>query len=123
MGRLSDRVLSVDWSPDGKRLATGSASANEAHMLRIWDAATGKEIRKLDGHSNSVRAVQWSPDGTRLASAEHGIGRRIINPQLIPIVYNQCARSCHFERSEAESRNLFLIGFSTSGHFVALRSK
>ena len=26
--------------------------------------------------------------------------------ELTPIVYNQCACSCHFERSEAESRNL-----------------
>jgi hypothetical protein len=42
---------------------------------------------------------------------------------LIPTVHNTCTCLGHFERSKAESRNLFLIDFSTSGHFMALRSK
>jgi WD40 repeat protein len=33
--------LSVAWSPDGKRLATGSYDA------RVWDAETGKELLTL----------------------------------------------------------------------------
>jgi len=73
-------VNCVAWSPDSQRLATGSDIDGEDHMLRIWNAATGEEIRKLDGHENSVRAVQWSPDSTRLASASEDGTARIWDP-------------------------------------------
>ena len=35
----------------------------------IFDAATGKALVTLTGHSDRVASVAWSPDGTRLASA------------------------------------------------------
>ena len=57
-------VFSVAWSPDGKRLATGS----EDQTATMWDAATGKEVLTLRGHSHFVRSVAWSPDGQRLAT-------------------------------------------------------
>jgi len=84
-GHTSREVNSVAWSPDGTRLATCSELAGEAgedhkHMLRVWDAATGEEIRKLDGHAESVKAVQWSPDGARLASASYDGTARIWDP-------------------------------------------
>jgi len=79
-GYADTRVNCVAWSPDAKRLATGSELANEDHMLRIWDAASGAEVRKLDGHTGHVQAVQWSPDGTRLASASQDGTARIWDP-------------------------------------------
>ena len=56
-------VLSVAWSPDGARLATGSHD----NTACLWDAATGALLRSLD-HSGGVRSVAWSPDGARLAT-------------------------------------------------------
>ena len=32
------QVASVAWSPDGKRLATGSGD----HTVKMWDAASGR---------------------------------------------------------------------------------
>jgi WD40 repeat protein len=34
----------------------------------LWDAASGIEIRTLEGHSSSVRSVAFSLDGRTLAS-------------------------------------------------------
>ena len=36
--------------------------------MRIWDAATGKQLSQLSGHWHWVFSVAWSPDGTKLAS-------------------------------------------------------
>ncbi len=57
-------VNSVAWSPDGKRLATGSSD----RTIKVWDAAGGQELLSLKGHNGGVYSVAWSPDGTRLAS-------------------------------------------------------
>jgi WD40 repeat protein len=58
-------VYSVAYSPDGKRLATGSVDKT----AKLWDAATGKELRTFSGHTDWVTGVAFSPDGTRLATA------------------------------------------------------
>ena len=57
------RVNSVAYSPDGRRLASGSGKT-----VRIWDAETGAELAVLRGHEDDVTSVAYSPDGRRLAS-------------------------------------------------------
>ena len=57
-------VSSVAWSPDEKRLATGSSDKT----AKVWDAGNGEELFTLTGHSEEVSSVAWSPDGKRLAT-------------------------------------------------------
>jgi WD40 repeat protein len=38
-------------------------------MVKLWDVASGKEVRNLQDHIDAVFAVAFSPDGKRLASA------------------------------------------------------
>jgi WD40 repeat protein/tRNA A-37 threonylcarbamoyl transferase component Bud32 len=58
-------VLSVAFSPDGKRIASGS----EDETVKVWDVQTGQELLALKGHRGGVTSVAFSPDGKCLASA------------------------------------------------------
>ncbi|AKV67221.1 serine/threonine-protein kinase [Microcystis panniformis] len=60
----SNVVWSVAYSPDGRYLASGSWDKT----IKIWEVATGKQLRTLTGHSDWVRSVVYSPDGRYLAS-------------------------------------------------------
>jgi WD40 repeat protein len=61
----ADSVISVCFSPDGKRLVSASADKT----VKVWDAATGQVVHTLTGHTGPVVRVCFSPDGKRLASA------------------------------------------------------
>jgi WD40 repeat protein len=61
----TEAVQSVAFSPDGKRLASGSNDKT----VKVWDTATGQEALTLKGHTNRVSSVAFSRDGKRLASA------------------------------------------------------
>ncbi|MEX2307121.1 MAG: protein kinase [Pirellulales bacterium] len=59
-------VASAAVSPDGRLVATGSWD----HSAKIWDAATGRAIRKLDGgHAGYINSVEFSQDGRELLTA------------------------------------------------------
>jgi tetratricopeptide (TPR) repeat protein len=63
----TSHVYSVAFSPDGRWLASGSKD----NAVRLWDAATGREIHTLERHANSVYSVSFSPDGRHLASGSY----------------------------------------------------
>jgi len=62
-----EAVKALALSPDGKILASGAGFVESA--IRLWDVATGREIRRLQGHRAWVSALVFWPDGKTLASA------------------------------------------------------
>ena len=65
-----DSFRSIAYSPDGKTVASGSESGE----LRLWEASSGKEVRRITLRQ-PVDAVAFSPDGTRVASGGDLIAR------------------------------------------------
>jgi WD40 repeat protein len=62
-------IEALAFSPDGKTIAATGWGGG----VRLWDAATGKELRKIP-QPNHVRSVAFSPDGRTLAAAGTPIG-------------------------------------------------
>jgi WD40 repeat protein len=62
--RSAGSHVSAAWSPDGKKVAATIALDG---TLQVWNATTGKEIRKLPQGRPWIIALAWSPDSRRLA--------------------------------------------------------
>jgi WD40 repeat protein len=58
-------VRSLAYSPDGKRLVTGSFD----HRVRVFDAVSGRETHVFEGHTDAVHRVGFHPNGSTLVSA------------------------------------------------------
>ena len=60
-----DWIENLAFTPDGKRLITGSKDKT----ARVWDVATGQVLHVLKGHTDTVRGVAALPDNRRVATA------------------------------------------------------
>src|SRR5258708_34997696 len=56
----SASVNAAAWSPDGTRIASGSADGT----VQVWDTANGGPGLTYHRHVCRVHSVAWSPDGT-----------------------------------------------------------
>ena len=79
-------VDSVAWSADGRLIASSQPEAPAglnftdpaaienysgflSPSIKLWDAATGRELRTMTGHTANIRATAFSPDSRLLASS------------------------------------------------------
>lgn len=75
-------VTSVAFTPDGKYILTGCTGRMKSDTIfdtvptdnpvYIWDATTGKEVRRLYGHLATIDGIAVSADGKRVLSAGGG---------------------------------------------------
>jgi WD40 repeat protein len=60
------QVSVVAFAPDGKTLAAGGNDG-----IALWDAGTGRELRKTNGDEGWTFSLAFAPDGRSLASCSH----------------------------------------------------
>ena len=82
----SQTILSLDFSPDGTLLASGS----EDNTVKLWQVADGGELATLKPHANDVRSVAFSRDGLMLASG--GLDGRL--------AFRNVREACHVDLDE-----------------------
>jgi WD40 repeat protein len=58
-------MADLAFSPDSRWLVSG----NQDGTIKIWDLATGRELRTFLGHRGLVWRIDVSRDGRRIASA------------------------------------------------------
>lgn len=96
-------VLSLAFSPDGKRLAAGTKMAEgldspdsrdaAGGYLKVWETATGKELLATLKPKEGVNHIAFSPDGNmvltgegdgsvRLLDAHSGAVLRVLHPPV-----------------------------------------
>ena len=62
-----DGLTALAVSPDGRTLVSGCGYSDPT--IRVWDAATGRLVRQLEGHTGWVCRLVFSRDGRQLLSS------------------------------------------------------
>jgi WD40 repeat protein len=66
-----DGVATLALSPDGRRLLTGAYGG----VIRLWDVATGAELRTVRGLGQAPSALAFAPDGRTFVSGPERSGQ------------------------------------------------
>ena len=99
------QVHTVDFSPDGKTIAT----ASQDHSVRIWNANDGRELMSFS-HGGIVYAAVFSPNGKYIASGTDIPDRKI----RIWDVQNDSLYTT-FDLNES----IYTLAYSPDGHYLA----
>jgi len=114
IGHEGSHVGSVAFSPDGKRIVTGSWD----RTARVWDAATGMKLMIMRGHGDSVQSVAFSPDGKRIVTGSWDRTARIWDLSTGSELLKLPAH--HFVRSVAFSPDGKTVAGGTWGKTILL---
>lgn len=64
---ISPRINSVQFSPDGTRLAVLGGAPGERGEVQIWNPTTGELLLSKSVAYDTLCGASWSPDGSKLA--------------------------------------------------------
>ncbi len=120
-------IMCLAFSPDGKRIATGSFSPrpkfnlmdswlpkpdrDSPGLVRVWDVATGQLVSEFQDQKGVVLSLAFSPDGQRIASSS-------INPDNSFVVW-EVKSSKVIQRVQGHQSHIHKLRFSPDGRILA----
>ena len=111
-------VNSIAFSPDGRTVATGSGGYNFMRGFNtagIWDVATGRKLRELDGLQSTVLSIAFSPDGRIIATAADGTVRfwDAVSGRELRITNQRPGDRIHTVQFSADGRTVATLDFDS----------
>jgi WD40 repeat protein len=70
-------VTNLDFGPDGARVVSGNGNIGPSRIVRVWDAATCREIRSYEEHRAKVVGVRFRRDGRHVVSFDRDATVRV----------------------------------------------
>jgi WD40 repeat protein len=96
------------FSPDGRFVLTASMD----NTARLWDAASGAELRHFQGHENPVISCAFSPDGRRILTASWDQTARLWD----------AASGAELRRFQGHENLVSACAFSCDGRYILTAS-
>ncbi|MFX0201897.1 MAG: WD40 repeat domain-containing protein [Candidatus Hodarchaeota archaeon] len=93
----SGGVLTVAFSTDGRFVLTGSVD----NTARLWEVATGKEVRRFEGHQEMIYSVAFSRNGHFVLTGSADMTSRLW----------EVATGKEIRRFEGHDTNVFSVAF------------
>ncbi len=100
----------VQFSPDEKLIISGGSDK----LVKIWDVAAGKELKRFAGHESEINAVSFSADGKYALSA----GGKVWGNKDSTIRVWEVATGKEIRKFEGHTGAIFCAAFSPDGKYI-----
>jgi WD40 repeat protein len=111
----SSHVESLVLCPDGRHVLTGSCKphSHDYPTMQLWDAESGEEVRRFEGHKGGVRSVDCSPNGRFVVSGS--------DDKTVRLWETESGRELYC--FEGHTDEITSVAFSPIGRFIVSSSQ
>jgi len=109
----SNRIHTLDFSPDGKRFISGSGEDHNDNSLRLWDIESGSQLSTLAKKGGFIYSAAFSPDGKKVAAVS----------TFRKVMLFDASGGSSIVEFEVKGANLTKITFSVDGRRLLIGSR